>query len=77
MAVKVFSICFDLWYHLNYAGYGEDSLVLYVFGSILNMVSESNTVMLLLMIANGWMTTWTKYDFSAGFDTYAPLVLFI
>ena len=34
-------------------------------------------ILLLMMIANGWMTSWVKYDFDGGFETYAPLMIFI
>jgi len=31
----------------------------------------------MLMLANGWMTRFIKYDLEEGFDIYAPLMLLV
>ena len=77
MSVKLVALLFDFWYHLDYGYGGHDNVILYIFGQIIDMASECMMILLLMMIANGWMTSWVKYDFDGGFETYAPLMIII
>ena len=41
------------------------------------MVNECTMILLLMMMANGWMTKWTKYEFDDGIEIWAPLFLLV
>ena len=41
------------------------------------MANECVMILLLMMIASGWMTLWTKYDTDDALETYAPLFLLV
>lgn len=74
---QILAILFDFGYHLNYSITGEDDMKLYVASQILFMLSECMMILLLFMMANGWMTVWTKYDTNDGMELYLPFFLFV
>lgn len=67
----------DLWGNLLFSRDGEEYIVLEVFSSIFAMVNECTMILLLMMMANGWMTRWTKYDLDDGMEIYAPLFMLV
>lgn len=54
---------------------GEGYVLCDVFSTIIDMLSECSMTLLLLMLANGWMTTFIKFDFDEGLEVYAPLFM--
>jgi hypothetical protein len=41
------------------------------------MLSECVMSFLVLMLANGWLTRFTKFDLDEGIDEYGPLALIL
>lgn len=41
------------------------------------MISECIMVFLLFMLANGWMTVWTAYDFDEGMEFHIPIFMLV
>jgi len=52
-------------------------VVLDVFGTIFDMLSECVMTLVVLMLVNGWYTRFKKYDFDDGLEVYAPLFLIV
>lgn len=48
-----------------------------VFSTVFDMISESIMTTLVLMLSNGWMTIFVKYDIDDGLDLYAPIMMII
>jgi hypothetical protein len=48
-----------------------------IFGTLFDMLSECTMTLLLLMMANGWMTRFNKYDIDDGLDIWAPLFMIV
>jgi hypothetical protein len=77
MALQCFGIICDLMHSLKYSQDGEGLLVFDVLGTILDMLSECTMTLLLLMMANGWMTRFHNYSFDDGLEVYAPLFMLV
>jgi hypothetical protein len=67
----------DLAHSIKYSYNGEGMIVFDVIGTILDMLSECTMTLLVLMLANGWMTTYMKYDIDDGLECYAPLFMLV
>mmetsp|Transcript_17692 Transcript_17692/g.29915 ORF Transcript_17692/g.29915 Transcript_17692/m.29915 type:complete len:113 (+) Transcript_17692:823-1161(+) len=48
-----------------------------VFSTVIDMLSECTMTLLLLMLANGWMTQYIKFDFDDSLEVYAPLFMLV
>jgi hypothetical protein len=66
-----------LIHNINYSYNGVGYLVLNIFGTLFDMLSECTMTLLLLMMANGWMTRFHKYDIDDGLDIWAPLFMMV
>lgn len=77
MALQAFAICCDLTHWVHYASDGEGLIVLDVFGTIFDLLSECTMTLVVLMLANGWYTRFKTYDVDDGMETYAPLFLLV
>ena len=77
MALQAFAICCDLAHWVQYASDGEGLMVLDVFGTIFDLLSECMMTLVVLMLANGWYTRFKTYDIDDGMETYAPLFLLV
>ena len=62
------------WYYSND---GEGVVVLDVFSLTFDMMSECTMTLLVLMLANGWMTNFVRFDFDDGLEVYAPLYMVV
>ena len=60
-----------------YSKDGEGMVLFDVFGTIFDMLSECTMTLLLLMLANGWMTRYLKFDFDDSLEVYAPLFMLV
>jgi len=67
----------DLAHSIKYRSDGQGMVVFDVIGTILDMLSECTMTLLLLMLANGWMTRYMKYDIDDGLEIYAPLFMLV
>ena len=56
---------------------GRSHMLLDVLGMIFDMLSECIMTMLVLMLANGWMTRFNKIDMDEGMELYVPLFLLV
>lgn len=63
----------SLAFNYTYAKNGIGMLVCDVFSTILDMISECFMTLVILMLANGWMTKFQNYDMDDGLEIYAPL----
>jgi len=77
MVFQVVSVAIDLQSNILFSSSGQEYLVLDIFSEIFAMINECTMILLLMMIANGWMTKWTKYEFDDGIEVYAPLFLLV
>ena len=56
---------------------GRSHMILDVLGMVFGMLSECIMSMLVLMLANGWMTRFNKIDMDEGMELYVPLFLVV
>jgi hypothetical protein len=77
MGLQAFAISCQLLHWVNYASDGKGLIVLDVFGTIFDLLSECVMSMVVLMLANGWYTRFKTYDLDDGMETYAPLFLLV
>ena len=77
MAFQVVSVAIELQSNILFSRSGEEYIVLDIFATIFSMVNECTMILLLMMMANGWMTKWTKYEFDDGIEIWAPLFLLV
>ena len=71
MGFQMAAIVFDLWYNSVLAIYGDENMWVYAFSLILSMVGETIMIVCLMMMAYGWMSSWTEYDPDDGIEWYA------
>ena len=71
------AIIFDLIHYWKYTDDGKGFVTLEALSVIFEMGSECTMILLLYMLANGWMTYFMDYDVDAGIDQYGPLFLLI
>ena len=72
------SVAVDLQSNILFSDSGEDYLALDIGSAVFAMVNECVMILMLLMIANGWMTKWTKYDYLVdGIEMWIPLFLLV
>lgn len=62
---------------MKFARDGEGIPVLEVFGTVFDMISECIMSLLILMLANGWLTRYNKFDFDDGIEIYGPMFVFV
>lgn len=77
LSFQILGIMSDLCHQLKYSSNGRGYLVLDVFSTILDGVSSSIMTMLILMMANGWMTSFVKTNEDDYLDLYLPLMMII
>ena len=77
MFFQLVSVALELQSNILFSRTGYEYMVLEVFSQIFSMINECTMVLLLMMIANGWMTKWTKYDFDDSIEVWAPLFLLV
>ena len=77
MVFQLISVAFELQSNILFSNSGEEYIALDIISSIFSMINECVMILMLLMIANGWMTKWTKYDFDDGIEIWAPLFLLV
>ena len=52
-------------------------MVLDVFSTIFDMISECVMTLLVLMLVNGWFTKYQKFDLDDGLEIYGPLWILV
>ena len=67
----------DLAHQVKFSEDGRGWMFLEVMGTILDMVSESIMTLLVLMLANGWMTGFVKNDYDDYLDVWAPIMMVV
>lgn len=67
----------DLAHQVKFSEDGRGLMFLEVMGTILDMVSESIMTLLVLMLANGWMTGFVKNDYDDYLDVWAPIMMVV
>ena len=77
MGFQLASLVLELISNVIFSRNGDEQLILDVIASLLSMVNECTMILLLMMIANGWMTKWIKYDVDDSIEIYLPLFLLI
>ena len=77
MGIQNFAIICNLVHNMKYSEDGQGIMIMDIFGTIQDMVSECVMTLLVLMLANGWYTRFKNYDFEDGLETYAPLFLLV
>ena len=73
MSFNALAIVCNLFHNVQYSRDGEGIVVLDVFGTIFDMVSECIVTLVVLMMANGWYTRFQKFDWDDALETYGPL----
>lgn len=72
MLLQLVGISLDLVYHIIYKVEGDDHQIMWVLSNVLLVMGETAMILLLYMLANGWMTVWTKYEWEDGLETCLP-----
>ena len=68
----------NLVHEQAYAQDGEGWIITDLFGALIDSLSESVMIFLVLKLANGWYSTYYKYDPSVGIDKYVlPYLLVV
>lgn len=73
LGIQFIAVCCSFLHHSMYERNGHGFIVCEIFSTILEMVAEVVMSLLVLMLANGWMTNYQNYDFDASLDCYGPL----
>ena len=60
----------NLVHERAYAKDGEGWIIFDLFGALIDSLSESVMIFLVLKLANGWYSSYYKYDASVGIDQY-------
>lgn len=67
----------SLFHNVKYAQDGDGIPVLDVLSTMLDMIGECVTTMLVLMLVNGWYTRFKKFDYDDGMEIYGPLFIMV
>ena len=67
----------DLFHTVTYSKDGQGLVVMDVFGTVFDMISECVMTLLVLMLANGWFTRFQKFDIDDGLEVYGPLWILV
>lgn len=77
MACQLISTSLDLTSNILFSRSGDEYLILDVLTSMTAMAGECTMILLLMMIANGWMTVWLDFDQDDAIEIYVPLFMLV
>ena len=77
LSFQILGILSDTSHHYVYSIDGRGYVVMDVFSTIFDMISESIMTLLILMMANGWMSSFVKTNEDDYLDMYLPIMMII
>lgn len=72
IALQLMGIGLSLAHNWSYSYDGEGLVICDILSTIFDVLSECVMTLLVLMLAKGWFTRFTRFNFDDGFDEYGP-----